>query len=76
MTNSRAGSCCAPTGWTLVRRDPHLPAGRLPRDWPGAGAETVFRRLAGPGAPGRPAARHPGAGLIRARTVRPERGTA
>ncbi len=29
----------------VVRRDPHLPAGHLPRDWPAIQAETLFRKL-------------------------------
>jgi phenylacetic acid degradation operon negative regulatory protein len=29
----------------VVRRDPHLPAEHLPRDWPAIQAETVFRKL-------------------------------
>lgn len=29
----------------VVRRDPHLPAGHLPADWPAIEAETLFRKL-------------------------------
>jgi phenylacetic acid degradation operon negative regulatory protein len=36
------------TEWlNLVRQDPHLPAERLPADWPAAAAEALFRELAG-----------------------------
>jgi phenylacetic acid degradation operon negative regulatory protein len=46
--NELAGQLLLHTDWLdLVRRDPHLPAEHLPRDWPAAEAETVFRDLAG-----------------------------
>lgn len=42
-----AGQLLLQADWVeLVRQDPHLPAEHLPRDWPAARAESVFRDLA------------------------------
>jgi phenylacetic acid degradation operon negative regulatory protein len=43
-----AGQLLLHTDWLdLVRRDPYLPAGHLPPDWPAIRAEELFRDLAG-----------------------------